>query len=523
MITMKNIKFIILILSVSSLSISCSESFLTLSPEGNLNEGIFFKTTEDFQQALNGAYESLRDIADIAYYMDECRSDNATYFYYAKDRGNNSTEKMTDYLVSTDNGIILNRYKFAYVGISRTNTILDRIEGVDLDNNEAKNKIIGEAKVLRAHYYFDLVRKFGGVPLFLNEVTSPEQAYKERASVDEVYNQIIADLKDGIDLLANPSFASGDIGRINKGVASTVLARVYMMRGDFESAIPYLESVAGMGYELEQNFKNVFNPSNKGNRELIWDVQYQSGTSDQGSEFIYNFIPKMPNTGPLLGADFNNTQGGWNYPTEDLMDLYDAEDSRFDASIGVFEGVLNSDDDFVADGNSVKSIVGYTAPAGKEVRYFPNKFYFPTYPEKSEKTDQNWPLYRYSDVLLMLAECYNEAGQRDPGKALTYLNEVRQRAFGDSSHDISDSDQSALRSAIEKERRLELAFENKRYDDLIRTGHLVSVMTAFGNKMKEKHSYLLPETYNISEDDLLFPIPFQEMQLNDLLVQNPGY
>ncbi len=161
------------------------------------------------------------------------------------------------------------------------------------------------------------------------------------------------------------------------------------------------------------------------------------------------------------------------------------------------------------------------AKEDQEVRYFPNKYYFPTYPEKSQGTDQNWPLYRYSDVLLMLAECYNETGQS--GEALGYLNQVRQRGFGDSSHDIEDSDQSNLRQIIANERRLELAFENKRYDDLIRTNQLIPVMTEFGAMMKDKFSYLLPESYTITENDLLYPIPFQEIQLNDLLVQNPGY
>lgn len=521
---MRTLRYIISSFILMYVISACSESFLNLSPEGNLNEDIFFKTPEDFEQALVGAYEPLRSIANIAYLMDECRSDNARYFYYAKDRGGNNTEIMTNYVTSTDNGIILERYSNAYVGVSRSNTILDRIEAVEFADNGVKNRIIGEAKVLRAHYYFDLVRKFGGVPLFLSEVTVPSQAYKARASEEEVYNQIIVDLRDAVDLLPNPTFSTGDIGRINKGVASTELAKVYLTRGDYSAAIPLLESVTSMGYELIPNFKDVFDPSNKGNTELIWDIQYQSGTTGQGSEFIYDFIPVMPNTGPILGTDFNNTQGGWNYPTQDLIDLYEDEDSRFGASIAVFEGELNVDDDFVASDSSYKSIVGYSPDPDKEVRYFPNKFYFPTYPERSQGTDQNWPIYRYSEVLLMLAECYNESGQgRDPGKALGYLNQVRNRAFGGGSHDITDMDQSSLRTIIETERRLELAFENKRYNDLIRTNRLVSVMTEFGNKMKEKHSYLLPEAYTLNENDRLFPIPFQEMQLNDLLVQNPGY
>lgn len=521
---MKNFKIIISIFIVSCFYSACSDNFLNLSPEGNLNEDIFFKSPDDFEQALVGAYEPLRGISDIAYLMDECRSDNARFFYYAKDRGGNNTEIMTSYITSTDNGILLDRYSTAFVGVSRANTILDRIVEENFTDMAVKNRIIGEAKTLRAHYYFDLVRKFGGVPLFLSEVTVPGQAYLPRASVDEVYAQIITDLEDAISLLPNPTFASSDIGRVNKGVASTELATVYLTLRDYPNAINHLEAVTTMGYELIPNFKDVFDPSNKGNNELIWDVQYQSGTTGQGSEFIYDFIPVMPNTGPILGTDFNNTQGGWNYPTEDLINLYDTDDMRFDATVGVFVGELNADDDFVATDSSYKSIVNYIPDPDKEVRYFANKFYFPTYPERSQGTDQNWPIYRYSDVLLMLAECYNDSPQgRDPGKVLGYLNQVRNRAFGDSSHEITVTNQDSLRTIIEIERRLELAFENKRSNDLIRTNRLVSVMNEFGIKQKDKHSYLLPDAYTLTENDRLFPIPFQEMQLNDLLVQNPGY
>lgn len=518
---MKSIKYIFSFVCITCFISSCSDSFLNLSPEGNLNEDIFFQTPEDFGQALVGAYEPLRGIANIAYLMDECRTDNARFFYYAKDRGNNNTEILTTYVTSTDNEVILTRYSTPFLGISRVNTILDRIESIEFPDNAMKNRIIGEAKVLRAYYYFDLVKKYGGVPLFTSEVTVPDDAYKERASVDEVYTQIMNDLQDAVSLLSNPTFSAQDVGRINKGVASTLLAHVHMTRGDFDSAVPLLESVTTMGYELIPDFKSVFSPDNKGNKELIWDIQYQSGTTGQGSEFIYDFTPVMPNTGPILGTDFNNTQGGWNYPTQDLIDLYEPEDSRFDATIGIFVGELNVDDDFVANDSSYQSVVGFEAQDGQEVRHFPNKYYFPTYPERNQGTDQNWPLYRYSDVLLMLAESYNEMGQS--GEALGYLNQVRQRAFGNSDHDITASDQSSLREVIAVERRLELAFENKRYDDLIRTGQLISVMTEFGEEVKAKFSYLLPESYTITENDLLYPIPFQEMQLNELLVQNPGY
>ena len=521
---MKTIKAILLIISAGCVFSSCSDNFLERFPEGNLNTGNFFNSTEEFEQALNGAYTPLRTIANSEYLMDECRSDNARYFYYAKDRGNNATEKMTNYLTQSDDVITLNRYKADYVGIARTNTILDRINTISFTMSDAdKDRIVGETKALRAHYYFDLVRKFGGVPLFLHEVKAPGDAYKARSSVDSVYGQIIADLKDAVALLQNPDF-SGDAGRINKGVASAELGRVYLVQGDYHEAIPYLESVTKMGYKLLPNFRDVFNPANKGNNEMIWAVQYLSGTTGQGSEFVYDFTPIVPNTGPILGADFSNDQGGWDVPTDDLMDVFEAGDSRYPASVGVFEGELNEGGDFTVTNNSEKNIVGFTPDPNKEQRYFARKYYYPPYPEQNLGTSQNWPIYRYSGVLLMLAECYNESDQdRSPAKALDYLNQVRARAFGNNSHNITTTGQEALADAIALERRRELAFENKRYDDLVRTGKAVEVMNAYGTKLKQKFSYLLPETYEVTEDKLLYPIPFQEIQLNNKLTQNPGY
>src|SRR5699024_10211631 len=444
-------------------------------------------------------------------------------------RGNNRTEKMTNYLTDSDNGIVLNRYQNDYVGISRANTILDRLENINFKMDQSdKDQIVGETKALRAYYYFDLVKKFGGVPLFLHEVKKRDEAFKSRASEDEVYDQIISDLEEAVDLLQNPTHAADDVGRINKATPSIMLGRVYMFRQNFHKAIEYLESVTTMGYGLVENYRDIFDPSNKGNKEMIFAVQYQSGKNDQGSEFVYDFTPLVSNTGPILGADFNNTQGGWDIPTDDIMSLYDPDDSRFRASIGVFVGDLNDGDkyDISFTKQSEKNIVGFTPPTDPEkgIRYFARKYYYPPYPEKDLKTSQNWPIYRYSGVLLMLAECYNESDQdRDAGKALNYLNQVRRRAFGDSNHDITTTSQNSLREIIREERRRELVFENKRYDDLVRTGQAVQVMNAFGDALKQKVSYLLPETYNVTKEKLLYPIPFEEMEINDKLTQNPGY
>ncbi|MBZ4189506.1 RagB/SusD family nutrient uptake outer membrane protein [Niabella beijingensis] len=520
---MKNYRYTLGVsVAVAFIFSSCKKDFLTLYPEGNLNEKIFYKTPADFQQAIVGAYIPLRDIANNAFWMDEERSDNAHYDYYEKDRGNAQRESLADFMDDAENGVTVVRYQAAYVGIGRVNAVLDHIETNTTIADSLKKLIIGEAKALRGHYYFDLVRNFGGVPLHLHEVLKAEDAYLPRATADQIYTQVISDLKDALGLLPAPAFKPEETGRVNKGVVATELAAVYMQRKNFEEAATLLKTVTQMGYALMTDFSGIFNPANKNanvNKELIFDVQYQSATPGQQSSFIYRFTPITPSTKVILGVDFNNGLGGWDVPTDDLKNVFEAGDKRFDASIGVIEGSLNSSQDFVP--SKVVSAVGYTPPAGVVVRWFCKKFYFPPYPNINQYSDQNWPLYRYGDVLLMLAECLNETGKA--GEALPYLNQIRGRAFGDASHNITTTDPVLLRAAIAKERRRELAFENKRWQDLIRTGEAITVMTAYGVKAKQKYPYLLPQSYTVTQDRLLYPIPQREMDLNKSLVQNPGY
>jgi len=292
---------------------SCQKDFLTLYPEGNLNEGIFYKTTQDFQQALVGAYGPLRDIAANAFWMDEERSDNAHYDYYEKDRGNAAREALADFMDDASNAVTATRYQAAYTGIGRVNAILDHLETNTTVPDSIKKQIIGESKALRGHYYFDLVRNYGGVPLHLHQVLKAADAYLPRSGAEEVYTQVISDLQDALALLPAPSFTAKETGRINKGVVATELAVVYMQRNNFEDALPLLQSVTTMGYNLMTDVANIFSPSMKNadkNKELIFDVQYQSGNNGQQSSFIYRFIPIMPSTEKVLGVKFSNTLGG---------------------------------------------------------------------------------------------------------------------------------------------------------------------------------------------------------------------
>ncbi len=496
---------------------SCDSGFLDLTPDSEPNANDFYETEGQFEQALNGAYQPLRSlVGESGYLMGEMRSDNTHYDYYAPDRGIHiiRRENIDDFLDDSQNQWTNGYFNNSYVGIARVNTILSRIENADF-SQEAKDLIIGEAKFLRAYYYFNLVRYFGGVPLFLTEVLREEDAFLPRSSVEDVYRVIIDDANDAIAKLPTPAFPQN--GKANKGSASTLLAEVYMTMQDFEAAEPLLRSVATMGYALLPNYADVFRTANKNSRESVFEIQFMMGDHGQQIMFIYWFVQKTTNVELITGVTSNTLNyGGWNVPTEDMLAAYEEGDTRKDASIGIAEGVVAGDGSFVIE--AVESSENYTQPAGKVAKPFVKKYLNPHNRERN--TDDNWPVYRYADVLLLLAECLNENGKSP--EALEFINQVRQRA-GSLLPLVTETGQEALREIIARERRVELAFENHRWHDLVRTGSAIDVMTAHGEVMKARYGHISSNAYRVTPERLIFPIPYLEMQLNDLLTQNPGY
>ncbi len=523
---MKQPAYLFLLAGLTIITGSCSKNFVTLNPEGQVNEGNFFKTTSDFQEALVGCYTPLRAAANMAFYMEEMRADNTFFDFNVKDRGGVGIEQLAEYLDGSDNTTIVTLWTADYQGIQNTDVLLDNIKTPPAGMPDSlKNEIIGEAEALRAHYYFELVRCFGSVPLYLHAVTTAQQAFVNRSPVDSVYDQIIADLGDALTKLSPPS-TFPQPGNVTKGMAATELGLVYLTLQQYDKATPMLQSVTAMGYSLLPNYADVFKTANKNSTESIFEVQYKSGTDGQASQFIYDFIPVTPSTGAILGSgsDYNNTAGSWNVPTQDIVNAYYPGDTRLDASIAVTKGHLDSQTDFIPD--SVTSILNNLDTAGLGMGYttsiihrFIKKQYNPPYTTPLEyNTDDDWPVYRYSDLLLMLAESLNEQGQS--AAALPYLNQVRLRA---GVPPATVSSQSMLRDTIAHERRVELAFENHRWFDLVRTGQAISVMTAYGILQRQALPFLLSNTYNITPNKLIYAIPFREIQTNPGLSQNPGY
>lgn len=514
-----NCKYLILLVVALAAS-ACSDSFIELAPEDQQSAETFYKTEAQFRQAVAAAYTPLHDLLVNDYFTAEMRSDNTHYEYYEINRGTayKQRETIADFVDDPTNAYSNAVYFHCYAGISRANIIIGRLAVATGIAEKARNDIEGQARFLRAFNYFKLVRYFGEVPLYLKEVTTAAEASLPRSPVDAVYAQIITDAQTAIEMLVPPA-GFPQSGQATKGAATMLLAEVYMTRNEHAKAETLLKTLPAMGYNLLADYAAVFSTANKNSTESIFEVQYLQGAQGgQQSNFIYLFLPRTEKTTLVTGVVTNNTTiGGWNTPTQDIIDSYEPGDKRKDASIGIAEGTYDASNIFTISAN--KSVVGYTPAAGKTGVPYIKKYLNPH--TIANNTNDNWPIYRYADALLLLAEALN--GQGKTTEALTPLNQVRDRAFGAGVSPITTTDEDALGDIIAHERRVELAFENHRWHDLVRTGKAVDVMNAHGIALKQLYSYLGSDTYLVDQNKLLFPIPQSERDLNIDLSQNTGY
>lgn len=518
---MKKISCLILVI-LSLAEMSCKKFLSEVNPN-NVTLDSYFKTQNDYDLAVNGAYSQLRGLYNnrSAWVMGEMRSDNTHYDYKSSDQAVATINRyqVADFLDDKYNNQTPPKWNLGFNAISAANVIIDHIDDIKLSDAN-RNAILGQAKFIRALVYFDLVRYYGGLPIYKRAPLSREETYIPRSSVQEVYDLIVADATDAAAKLSTTTFPQ--TGRATKGAALTLLGDVYLTLKKYDLAENALKQVTALGYALFPSYGDAFQLGNKNGKESIFEIQFNTGLAVPQANVeasIYNFLPRMVNTTVVTGVNFNSvtTVGGFNTPTQDLISAYETGDLRLDASIAIAEGTFNATDDFTA--TAVKSSVNYTAPPGKVGRPFPRK-YLHTH-TIGNQTNDNWPVYRYAEVLLLLAESLNQQGKS--GEALPYLNMVRERAFGNALHNIILTDQATLQATILKERRLELAFENKRWTDLVRSGTAIKVMNDFGVKQKAQYNYLQPGSYNVTQDRLLFPVPNAEILLNEKLTQNPGY
>lgn len=471
-----------------SVMTSCSD-FLDLPSKTTMSSDIFYQTESDFQQAINGAYSLLRDQysgSDGAWAMGELRSDNTTYVYNPNDRGTIQAEFINNFLEEANNSVILHKYVDDYSIISNVNYLLGPIDNVNFDENSKKN-IKGQALFLRALCYLDLVQYFGSVPMHLDAVRTLHAAAEPLMSADSVYDQIIRDATEAAQLL--PDKQTQEAGRATSGAAHMVLANVYINQKKWTEAEQQLKQITG--YALVPNYADVFDPSNKNNSESIFEVQYKQGNEGLNSNFFYTFLAQpitAEETQAITGIpEIARIVEGYNIPTPDIINDYEDGDLRKEASIGMLTA------------------------HGKPYPYI--KKYCHAH-ELTGNTDDNWPVYRYSEALLYMAEALNEQGRTN--EAAQYINQVRRRA---GLPDIAATTQAEMRQAIIHERRVELAFENKRWLDLVHYNIADETMKAFGQRVKNNPNvYYFPKGYSPSPQSFtnikeLFPLPASEAAL----------
>lgn len=473
---MKSLK-IFLIITNLILFVGCTE-FLDILPETELTLAEFFQSESDFVQAVNAAYAPMRQIVNShAWVLCEMRSDNTIYLRNILFGATDQFEDISDHSLPEADGVVsnvhvLNQWRLSYLIISRTNQILDAIDQVDFNQN-SKNNIKGQALFLRAYSYYELVRYFNRVPLHLKPVSTRSEAALPLSNPEDIYAQIITDVDEAIRLL--PQRSQQQLGRVTSGAARMLLADVYITLNRWADAERLLKEIVDSGqYSLIPKYENVFseNISNKNNAESIFEVQFLEGPDGMSGNFLYNFMPRPMRANELVTITRTiNPQPldgqGNNIPTPNIISAFEDGDLRKDVSI-----------DYI-----------FLSTALHENKLFPYIKKFAKPHAQHNNHGMNWPIYRYAEALLFLAESLNEQGKS--GEAAQFLNQVRNRAGLENTTAISQAD---LREAIFKERRVELAFENKRWHDLTRTNRYRDIISAHGTfAIANPQLYYFPE------------------------------
>jgi len=456
------------------LIVSCGEDFTDLAPLSQRNAQNFYKTATDFEVAINGAYDALQhnNTYGRSYtLLLEMRGDNtangggATGLAAALAALDNFDE------ISTDEEI-QDAWTGSYRGISRANVILARLDGADLDA-ALSDRIRGEALFIRSLLYYNLAVIFGNIPIQLDEVTDPNIEINQ-VSADVIYEQIAGDLETAEGLLPESYSSAEDVGRATSGAAATLLGLVHLTNGNNSAAEAALRRVVQSNvYELVPTYPEIWGVDNENNIESVFEIQYKAGGIGEGSGFT-DFYTPFGSSGGV---------GGGNAPqdltAEITTSVFTASDERY------WGGTLDSAD--------VNNDGDYT--------YYVKKF--ESTPFGPFDADNNFIVFRYADVLLMLAEAIGENTE-----AYDLINDVRNRAgLGD----ISAATPGTFEEKLLLERRREFMFENKRWPDLKRFGVAKSVMAAHLG---------VPE----SEIKLLYPIPQSEIDVAPTdMTQNPEH
>lgn len=514
-------KYILILITSICLS-SCSD-FLDVPVDSNISTSNFFKTKEDFDMALTGVYNTLTSAQwDAGHrwgnyfegllYLGRVGTDEAYIIYGDYD------QQISNYTYTPDNYIVSRTWFVQYMGIARANTILDRYETSNVAMSEVdKNRILGETYYLRGFFYFTLARYYNEVPIVLHEVTDVNNLNVEKASLKEVYDQIISDFTKAEELLP----VKNTNGRASKYAAATLLAKAYLQMSGAPLNDPDAAALANQAalrvinsglFGLVTDYFSLFDATNEYSSEYIFDIEFsntedathyggQVGTVD-GISTPYDLYWQKVRT------------------CKEFYERFDPKDNRRNA-IADFRYILVGD-----------NLVEDRTPAVLDNNFFVYKFRHSLDEADRGSTWVNWsnpinfPISRYSDVLLIQAEASARAGKAPTAEGLENLNKVRRRGFGvdvntpNSSVDISPIGYDKFMDAVLQERSFELCFEGHRWFDLVRFGKLEE-----GVKSLSKYEGTLLQTQqakNFKPKHVVLPTPQDVINTsNGKIVQNP--
>ena len=530
--------FIGLLIASSILSmVSCS--FLDVTPQDTIAPKDYYKTAEDISNSLAGVYGAL---AGSGLYQNNMMgklglSADIGFANYSSEKGT-----VTYYSVIASDTKILTYWQNCYQGIQRANLLLNYLDESELTDEE-KDDVRGQALFLRSYFYLLLVTRFGDVPLVLKPTASgfAEDVHVARSPRRDVYIQLIEDLEAAADLVKGVDEIENPVGtRVTKSAVWGILARACLYfageplnePGMYLKAKDYAAKVIGSGlHSLNPSFEQVFINYIQDKydiKESIFEVDfYGNGTGVYASA--------AGQVGRNNGIKFSNTEieeigtsAGYLHTSEYFHKLYGDGDLRRDWTIASFT--------YNDDGTKT-----FESPTGIAWKLNCGKFrreYELSRPKTGQWTTINFPILRYSDVLLMYAEAVaadETGGSAEFDNAVEYVNMVRRRGYGkdinteNTDIDIDVLSRTELLEAIKVERALELGFEMLRKDDIIRWGEFYSRMKyvrdlAYQNTYTSSY-YASARLYydNVEQNDVLWPIPSYEMGLNPLLTQNQGW
>jgi hypothetical protein len=488
------------LLTVAAFLFSC-EDFLEKPPQGNLTQATFPSSAADALLATNAVYNTMRDpnYNTGLFPIFDIMSDDAA-------KGSNPDDASATIgpfdrfeHIKTE-GAILRWWNTLYLAVRRANLVIEKVPSVVMAD-DLKNRYVGEARFLRAFFYFDLLRGFGGVP----KLTTTEPQQLTRSTKEEIFQFIIDDLLFAVSVLPEKSqYPAADLGRATKGAARALLAKVYLTRrdvskNDFASAATYaLEVINSLEYDLESDFDLANAVTGEHGIESVFEV------ASFGEEGVANGGNQYGNVQAVRGTP--NRGWGFNRPTKNLRDSFESGDPRL-ASTVIFLGEVLDGVTILGDGATPD--LSTDSFGQEEIECYNQKVWTPGN-RVPPSFGHNRRFIRFSEVLLLAAEALNEDNR--PAEALVHLNRVRQRAREGNNTilpDVSITNKDQLRDRVLQERRVELALEGHRFWDLVRTGRAATVLGPLGF-VAGKHE--------------LLPIPQTEIDLTQgKLDQNPGW